>query len=512
MRIPNITASNQNNHSGAGETERSVLDMSHTDARRFFLKPDSYCELRLPKYFDFGLLLNNVNTILNSHTLASSKLTCASDKDINYTIYSNLDGRYSWRPFKLVHPVLYVDLVHKITEPGAWKHIRNRFKLFSRNSQIKCLSVPIESLTEKPNQQTQISHWWRAVEQRSIELALDYNFVFQTDIANCYGSFYTHSVAWALHGKEDAKNSQRDKSLIGNVIDNRLQDMNQRQTNGIPQGSVLFDFIAEMILGYADQELHSNLQKSGIRDFKILRFRDDYRIFVKRQEDGEQILKALTEMLISLGLKLNIAKTTGAQPVIASSIKQDKLQWFQRKQDDTNLQTHLLIIHQYSIEFPNSGSLVRALEKFYNHLETSTPEKDIKQLISITVDIAFHNPRCFPICTTIISALLEGLNNKSHQLNELQRVKNKLSQLPNHGYLEIWQQRMSLPIDQKVTYAEKLCLLVIGEPVNLWSSSWLSCEALRQVVDAKLIVNQETLDATPLRVDPQEASIFHFYE
>jgi hypothetical protein len=34
-----------------------------------------------------------------------------------------------------------------------------------------------------------------------------------------------------------------------------MRGMNFSQTNGIPQGSVLMDFIAEMVLGYIDERL-----------------------------------------------------------------------------------------------------------------------------------------------------------------------------------------------------------------------------------------------------------------
>ncbi len=40
------------------------------------------------------------------------------------------------------------------------------------------------------------------------------------------------------------------------------------------------DFIAEMVLGLADLELSEKIQEAGINDYCILRYRDDYRVFV----------------------------------------------------------------------------------------------------------------------------------------------------------------------------------------------------------------------------------------
>ena len=56
--------------------------------------------------------------------------------------------------------------------------------------------------------------------------------------------------------------------------------MNYGQTNGIPQGSVLTDFIAEIVLGYIDSKLSERIRKEiGSINYKIIRYRDDYRIF-----------------------------------------------------------------------------------------------------------------------------------------------------------------------------------------------------------------------------------------
>ena len=76
----------------------------------------------------------------------------------------------------------------------------------------------------------------------------------KTDITDCYGSVYTHSLAWAINGKKAAKaNSKKphkDKAdLLGDRVDGLLRDMSNGQTNGIPQGSVLMDFVAKIVLG-----------------------------------------------------------------------------------------------------------------------------------------------------------------------------------------------------------------------------------------------------------------------
>ncbi len=148
--------------------------------------------------------------------------------------------------------------------------------------------------------------------------------MFHTDVVDCYPSIYTHSIAWSLHGRKKAKERRGDNSLIGNKIDGLIQDMRCGQTNGIPQGSVLMDLIAEMILGYADYDLSRKLKEDDFKgDYQILRYRDDYRIFTKNPLDGEKILRSLAQVIMGLGMKLHPQKTHASEQLIWSSIKQD---------------------------------------------------------------------------------------------------------------------------------------------------------------------------------------------
>lgn len=447
---------------------------------------------------------------MQNKTLSSASLKSGDYENVNYTIYSNKDGRYAWRPFQLIHPAIYVDLTRQMTEPKAWTLIQGRFAAFAKDPKIRCLSIPLASHTRRKDQASQVLNWWLGIEQASIELALDYNHVFHADITDCYGSMYTHSIVWAMHTKAVAKSKEgkKDKALIGNVIDWHIQGMQQRQTNGIPQGSVLVDLIAEMVLGYADLELSDRLKKSEISQFQILRYRDDYRIFINNAEAGECILKMLTEVLMELGLQLSASKTTCALPVIPSSIKADKKQWMRSRQQDENLQKHLLLIHCHSVDFPNAGSLLKALDEFFVRLKQTKTIHNVLPLVSISVDIGFQSPKSFPVCAAIVSYLIDRLASKQEKLMTLERVWRKLSQLPNNGYLEVWQQRLSYRLDPKIAYSEKLCKLVEGTGNELWSNDWITDPALKKVLDASKIVNHNKLKALKPVVGRAEFSLF----
>ena len=170
--------------------------------------------------------------------------------------------------------------------------------------------------------------------------------MFVTDITNCYGAIYTHTIAWALMGKEKAKEKREKPGLLGNMIDRYIQGMQYGQTNGIPQGSTLSDFIAEIVLAYADKRLSEELHNKGISNYHIVRYRDDYRIFCNSKEDIERIAFFLQEVLADLNFQLNGKKTYLTEDIISESIKPDKRAYIQEDRFTENP------IKEYTLHYP----------------------------------------------------------------------------------------------------------------------------------------------------------------
>lgn len=81
--------------------------------------------------------------------------------------------------------------------------------------------------------------------------------VLISDISNFYGTIYTHSIAWALHGKDYAKKNKRNKMLLGNILDDCVRYTQDEQTMGIPIGPDTSHIIAEIIGSTIDSELIS---------------------------------------------------------------------------------------------------------------------------------------------------------------------------------------------------------------------------------------------------------------
>ncbi|MFP4464750.1 MAG: RNA-directed DNA polymerase [Alphaproteobacteria bacterium] len=508
-------------------TANNVLKLSHSEAKSFFLKGESYSSFGLPPYFKFDQILSDIDVALNDKNLSDffetvkfkdengkEKNKADSPKnhdEVNHKILNNKDGKYAWRPMQLIHPALYVSLAHKITDEKNWEYIQQRFAKFYQNQKIECMSLPIVSSTDETDKAAQVSHWWHEVEQKSIVLALDYEHVIHADLSDCYGSIYTHSIAWALHDKKVAKENRSDLSLIGNQVDRHLQDMSNGQTNGIPQGSALMDFVAEMVLGYADFLLSEKIKKTfreEFEDYHIIRYRDDYRVFTNSTQDGEKIIKLITETMIELGLKLNQQKTKATNQVVSSSIKSDKLYWIGQKQSEKNLQKHLLIIHELSNKFQNSGSLPVALDKFYKRiLSRKKINEDIVPLISIVVDISYHNPRTYPIAAAILSKFFSFLSGDDQKRAILKKIEKRFANIPNTGHLMIWLQRISLTFDKDYEYEEPVCQIVTGKNTNIWNSDWLK-DGLKRLIDPSKIIDKSEIEKLSPVIRKEEVELF----
>ena len=545
-----------------------VLDMDAKEAADFFLTSERYCNFNLPPYFSFQKILSKVRECLKDKKLSDyerEKKQKSELDDINYKIFKNKNGNYAWRQFQLIHPAIYVDLVNKMTEKTNWEEITGRFKDFRKNPKVQCFSIPndnkkvssdwmeredfllrVFSLLRSPFHSllqdffpsSQNSHkkkdveeqnlqGWREYEQKSIELSLDYDIIFYTDISDCYPSIYTHSIPWAIYRKEYAKKNKDKRDIIGNKIDQCIMDMSCGQTNGIPQGSVLMDFIAEIVLGYVDELLSDKIGDIDKDiDYHILRYRDDYRIFVNNSKNGKEILKLLTEVLTELGLKLNSSKTLHSQDVISSSLKKDKLAWMKKKQSSYDLQNHLLLIHQHSIEYPNSRSLIMPLKKFRTKVEEKINKNEqnlnyLRTLISIVIDIAYRNPETYSQCAAILSCMLSKFNEEEKK-DIFIRVCKKFSKLPNTSYMMIWLHRISLPIKNRKDFKvfdEKLCKIaeaekikngISEEPEIIWNNKWLDDGELKKIIVGSNIIDREKLINLPEIISEKEVRSFSY--
>ncbi len=149
-----------------------------------------------------------------------------------------------------------------------------------------------------------------------------YNRLLKLDISKCFDSIYTHSLAWAMIGKNHVKeNLGISKSTFAGKFDRLMQRMNYNETNGIIIGPEFSRIFAEILLQSVDKKVELQLRdvcklKNRV-DYEIFRYVDDYFIFYNEEEDKDKITETLQHALKEYKLYLNSAKAvTYDKPLI----------------------------------------------------------------------------------------------------------------------------------------------------------------------------------------------------
>ena len=491
----------------------NCLDLNNNEAKIYFLKDSSYHNFQLPDYFDFSDLLEKVyNEIKNYKNIKE----CFSKKptdfdDVNYVLRHNKNWKYSWRKFELIHPFLYTALVALITEPENWKFLINRFNELKNISKVKCFSVPVVTEDLEYKKEKQIEIWISEIEKQSMSLSLDYKYLLNTDIVDCYWSIYTHSISRAIHDKEWSKWHRKFEDGIWNKIDHFIQYMHYWQTNWIPQWSILMDFIAEYVLLYIDTEFTKKLNESNIdQNYEILRYRDDYRIFVNNPKEWEIIIKILSEVLSDFWMRINTDKTKSSWNVIYDSMKIDKLNYMFNYKHKKNILQELIWIDKFSDEYPCSWSLLKLLNKVSKRIDKFPVNKDIKTHIAVLVDIGYKNPNTYNYISLILSKFLLFLDDESEKLELIKKISNKFHDRPNTEMLDLRLQRITYFIKPEIEYNWELYKTLLINKNNIWNNKRLKKD-LSRIIEDTTIINQSILQDMNAVIKNEEIDLLRDY-
>ena len=518
---------------------KNILSLDSKEAMDFFLKSEQYHGFELPEYFVFDELLQTVkNTIGNIpyEECLQKDISPEQLPDVNLDILLNKDGRYAVRPIILANPFLYYFLVREITNKQSWKIVKELFENFQVPHITSCALPVIPKEKEPFHKSTTILNWWSAMEQRSIELSLEYRYMFMTDITNCYGSVNPQAFDWAFSLKDTTHERECNNSISTN-IQKYLRAFQHGRNIGIPQGSAIFDFVGEIILGYSDLLLHEAIQREGITTpYEIIRYRDDYRIFCNDKDVLEKISYILQHVLESLNFRMNSKKTKISESIVTDSIKADKLAYiyntpiFNKKGVDfDSFEKHLLYILMFARQYSDSGAIKTMLSDIDKRIEEWLKNKEkpsvkwekvdlgkendvfselkiyhpsnifpggsVRAMSAVCVQIALENVGCCHYALRVLSRMVDSLKDEKEKWNIIDKVYAKLCNQPNSDYNQLWLQNITYQNDKKKgvsPYNIRLCKVVMGEDVELWNNSWLKKE-LTSNVNIRVIVDKDTL-------------------
>ena len=163
------------------------------------------------------------------------------------------------------------------------------------------------------------------------------------------------------------------------------------------------------------------------------------------------------------------------------------------------------MVHQHSIQYPNSGSIVRGLTELNKKISDI---EDSTQIISITVDVMLNNPRTIHVCCSIISKILKNTE-EGIKLSISEKIYNRLMDTSNSELAQIWLQRILKGSVNKFHFKEALCSIVKGENIEIWDNSWFNGDnEIKKLILPVSIFDKSIFDKMDEIIKDDEVDIF----
>ena len=143
-----------------------------------------------------------------------------------------------------------------------------------------------------------------------VRLEAQYPYMRTLDVSKCFYNIYTHSIGWAIKGKDFIKQNMTAYSFE-NEFDGVMQGANYGETNGIVVGPEISRIFAEIILQQVDKDIKDKLGQKNLvhgSDYAVRRYVDDFSIFAKSKKDLDVIENVVGLCLEAYKLYLNDKK------------------------------------------------------------------------------------------------------------------------------------------------------------------------------------------------------------
>jgi hypothetical protein len=232
-----------------------------------------------------------------------------SNKARQYVYYENIRNINIPRHLGIPTPMNYQKLCMCLKQ--NWSAIQDHFRNKTTNQIHKVSRIHIRKLQGKKHFFEMNYSNWKQDPSPDEDMIIDKYCVVYADISNCFPSIYTHSIPWALVGKDTAK-TQRDRACWFNQIDYLTQNMKHGETHGLLIGPHVSNLLSEIILTAVDFKLVD-------KDCEYVRNIDDYTCYVRSEHEARQFLVDLQKKLREFDLTLNHRKTIIERLPLAST-------------------------------------------------------------------------------------------------------------------------------------------------------------------------------------------------
>lgn len=201
------------------------------------------------------------------------------------------------------NPFKYQRLCSELRD--SWEKIQTHFRVQTNGQSYRVSRIHIRKERNEKRIFEMNYKDWRVDGNPDLDLLIHdkgmSRYIVQADISTCFPSIYTHSIPWALVGKEQSKQTVHDDTWY-NRIDQTCSDIRNGETHGLLIGPHASNLLAEIILTVVDKKLYD-------KGYRYVRNIDDYDCYVESYDEAQRFLRDLEETLREFDLPINYKKT-----------------------------------------------------------------------------------------------------------------------------------------------------------------------------------------------------------
>jgi hypothetical protein len=326
------------------------------------------------------------------------------------------------RTFGIIEPKFHNDIAYHITR--NWKAMVDA--MVPPDSIVSSYSFPVPVNRKKPGRMGElrsgrmIYEFIAMTDDDLATMAYRFTHIVKADIKNFYPSIYTHSLAWALHGKRTIRQGDKGKNrramkFVGNRLDKLFRMANDGCTNGLPIGPAVSDIASEIVASAVDRLLTAELKKNSI-ECEAVRFKDDYRILVSTEANAQKVIKILQAALKEYNLELSDEKTTiSALPngLFRPWVSRYHLVHPEKKKNFSWKQFRELYLAVVEIDHhhPNTGVIDRFLADITTNkgqLKITVDPFNLEKVVSMLLMLGTLRIKAFPKIVAILEQLIRS--------------------------------------------------------------------------------------------------------
>jgi hypothetical protein len=427
-------------------------------------------------------------------------LAFSTNKSIEFSIPK---GQYSRRLLQLPHPANFIQITNHLTDIANWIILENHFKT-STYSHSKVIENKESGsfILNKDNRAVKTNYEsFSNSKEKTIVDSFDMLYELKIDITKFYPSIYTHSIVWAILGKERAKELWKLKSLktaesdfplydFADKLDNYIRYCQDNQSVGIPIGPDTSHIIAEIVGCYIDKQL-----KGKFPDVKAFRYFDDYHIYIDTEEKAQKALKFIQQILADLQLSINESKLKIQRFPFAfqeSWVKEINDVSF-KKSSTSNIKQYFNILFDLANKYPdNTNTIFSYGLRTFEKRTTEIDDKNWRVFESLLLKTLLIEPSTLEMASRIFETYSAFLTKAKIKIVLLKILENHCEL--NHHFETVWvlwilkQLQIILPVelsDKIINTSDNFSILLLLDldKSALISDGGLTVKSKQNIVD-----------------------------